>query len=157
MTTLYFSILISFGTAVTDPSYGEISPDSDPLPTLTFATSPPDTSTARSHKQSAMCFDIFSIADPQTCLQQRLERWPRRALALLPAPLPCTKIRRTVTKFLRDASHFSLSAYVHKSHRGGQVAPILSDPPSHSDLAQRKFAFCWILGSAEPSTVKLVI
>ena len=46
MTRLYFSILISFGTPVTDPSYAQISPDSDPLPTLTFATSPPDTSTA---------------------------------------------------------------------------------------------------------------
>ena len=46
MTRLYLSILISFGTAVTDPSYAQISPDDDPVPTLTFATSPLDTSTA---------------------------------------------------------------------------------------------------------------
>ena len=46
MMRLYLSILISFGTAVTNPSYTHISRDSDPLPTLTFATPPPDTSTA---------------------------------------------------------------------------------------------------------------
>ena len=46
MTRLYFGILISVGFAVIDPSYAQISPDFDRLPTLTFATSPPDTSTA---------------------------------------------------------------------------------------------------------------
>ena len=71
-----------------DPSYAQISPDSDPLPTLTFATRHLNSRVLHwSHEQSAKCFDIFSIADPQTCHQQRLERWPRRALAVLPAPL----------------------------------------------------------------------
>ena len=49
-------------------------------------------------------------------------------------------------KLLRDASHFSLSACVHRRHRGGHVATGFSDPPSHSDVAQRKFAFLGILG-----------
>ena len=104
-----------------------------------------------------MCFDILSIADTQTSLQQRLKRWPRRGLAELPAPLPCSKIRQMVTKLLGDASHSSLSACVHESHKEEHGATGTSDPPSHRDRAQRKFAFLGIAGSAKPSTLKLVI
>ena len=46
MTRLHFSILISLAIAVTDPLYAQISLDSEPLPTLTFATSQPSTSRA---------------------------------------------------------------------------------------------------------------
>ena len=46
MTRLYLSVLVSLGTAVTDPLYAQISPDFEPLPTLTFAISPLNTSTA---------------------------------------------------------------------------------------------------------------
>ena len=100
MTRWYLMILISLGTAITDPSYTQISPDFVPCPHSpwsTFAASPSDDSKGgfdTGLTSSLRClFDIFSIADPQTCLQQRLERWPWSGLTLLPAPLPCTKIR----------------------------------------------------------------
>ena len=38
MTRSYFNLLISLGIVVTDPLYTKISADSEPSPTLTFAT-----------------------------------------------------------------------------------------------------------------------
>ena len=46
MTRLYLSIFISWGTMVTNPSHAQLCPNSDPLSTFTFVTSPPDTTKA---------------------------------------------------------------------------------------------------------------
>ena len=46
MTTLCLSILIPFCIAATDQSYARMSKYFEPLPTLTMATLPPDTSAA---------------------------------------------------------------------------------------------------------------
>ena len=58
MTRLYLSKLISLVAVVNDHSYAQISPESDLLPTLSFATSPPHTSTARFKTSHIIVCDV---------------------------------------------------------------------------------------------------